>query len=218
MSVDLGFVHRYLPGEDESGPTLLLLHGTGGNEEDLIPLGETLAPGAAVLSPRGKVSEHGAPRFFRRLAEGVFDHEDLLFRTHELAGFIEAASEEYGLEGSKLVAVGYSNGANMAASTILLHPGLLRAAVLFRAMVPFEPDVTPDLSRMPVFVAAGRMDRMIPPDNTQRLADILGEAGADVDLRWRNTGHPLTYEEVREAKEWLSETLPRLSGAQDDRL
>jgi phospholipase/carboxylesterase/glyoxalase family protein len=215
MNADLGFVHRYLPGEDESGPTLLLLHGTGGNEEDLVPLGETLAPNAAFLSPRGKVSEYGAPRFFRRLAEGVFDHEDLLFRTHELAGFVETAAEEYGFDPSKVAAVGYSNGANVAASTILLHPGLLRAAVLFRAMVPFEPDVTPDLSGMPVFIAAGRMDRMIPPDNTQRLADILLEAGADVDLRWRDTGHPLTYEDVAEAKAWLSEVLPRLSGSQD---
>jgi phospholipase/carboxylesterase/glyoxalase family protein len=212
MSVDLGFVHRYLPGENESGPTLLLLHGTGGNEEDLVPLGETLAPGAAFLAPRGKVSEYGAPRFFRRLAEGVFDREDLLLRTHELAEFVKAAAEEYGFDPSKVVAVGYSNGANVAASTILLHPGLLRAAVLFRAMVPFEPDLTPDLSRMPVFLAAGRMDRMIPPDNTQRLADILVEAGAEVDLRWRDTGHPLTYEEIGEAKEWLSEVLPRLSG------
>ena len=217
MSADLGFTHRYLPGEDESSPTLLLLHGTGGNEEDLVPLGETLAPGAAFLSPRGKVSEYGAPRFFRRLAEGVFDHKDLLFRTHELAEFVEIASEEYGFDRSKLVAVGYSNGANVAASTILLHPGLLRAAVLFRAMVPFEPDMTPDLSGMPVFLAAGRMDRMIPPDNTQRLADILAEAGADVDLRWRDTGHPLTYEEVGKAKAWLSEVLPGLSGSQDNR-
>ena len=208
MTPDLGFVHRFLPGDDESGPTLLLLHGTGGNEEDLIPLGRDLAPGAAILSPRGKVSEYGAPRFFRRLAEGVFDHEDLLFRTHELAEFIEAAAEEYGFDRSKIVAVGYSNGANVAASTILLHPGLLRAAVLFRAMVPFEPEVTPDLSGLPVFMAAGRMDRMIPPDNTQRLADILTEAGAEVDLRWRNAGHPLTYEEVGEAKEWLPQVLP----------
>jgi phospholipase/carboxylesterase len=217
MSADLGFVHRYVPGEDESGPTLLLLHGTGGNEEDLVPLGETLAPGAAFLSPRGKVSEYGAPRFFRRLAEGVFDHEDLLFRTQELAEFVQAASEEYGFDASKVVAVGYSNGANVAASTILLHPGLLRAAVLFRAMVPFEPDLAPDLSGMPVLLAAGRMDRMIPPNNTQRLADILLEAGADVDLRWRDTGHPLTYEDVAEAKAWLSDVLPKLSGPQNGR-
>jgi phospholipase/carboxylesterase len=188
----------------------LLLHGTGGNEEDLIPLGQELLPGAAILSPRGKVSEYGAPRFFRRLAEGVFDHEDLLFRTHELAGFVEAAADEYDFDPSKVVAVGYSNGANVAASTILLHPGLLRAALLFRAMVPFEPEVTPDLSGMLVFIAAGRMDRMIAPDNTQRLADILTEAGADVDLRWRNVGHPLTYEEVGEAEAWLAGKLPKL--------
>ena len=217
MSADLGFVHRYVPGEDESGPTLLLLHGTGGNEDDLLQLGETLAPGAAFLSPRGKVSEYGAPRFFRRLAEGVFDHEDLLFRTHELAEFVQAAAEEYGFDASKVVAAGYSNGANVAASTILLHPGLLRAAVLFRAMVPFEPDPAPDLSGMPVFLSAGRLDRMIPPHNAQRLADILTEAGADVDLRWRDTGHPLSYEDVSEAKEWLASILPKLSEAQDDR-
>ncbi len=206
---DPGFVHRYFPGE--SGVTLLLLHGTGGDENDLVPLGRELAPGAAILSPRGKVLEYGAARFFRRLAEGVFDHEDLVFRTHELAGFIEAAAEEYGLDLSRLVAAGYSNGANIAASLMLLHPGLLRAAILLRAMVPFEPEGKPDLSGMPVFLAAGRRDQMIPPQNTERLAEILREAGADLDLRWRNTGHPLTFEEVAEAKEWLSRTLPNLS-------
>jgi phospholipase/carboxylesterase len=211
MTPELGFVHRFLPGDDKSSPTLLLLHGTGGNEEDLIPLGQDLAPGASILSPRGKVSEYGAPRFFRRLAEGVFDHEDLLFRTHELAEFVKAAANEYRFDPAKVVAVGYSNGANVGASTILLHPGLLRAAVLFRAMVPFEPEVRPDLSVMPVFMAAGRMDRMIPQDNTQRLADILAEAGAEVDLRWRDVGHPLTYEEVGEAKAWLAEVLPKLA-------
>ncbi len=202
---DHGFVHRFLPGESRA--TLLLLHGTGGDESDLVPLGRELAPGAAILSPRGKVSEYGAARFFRRLAEGVFDHEDLVFRTHELAGFIQATSEEYDLDLSKLVAVGYSNGANIAASLMLLHPGLLRAAVLFRAMVPFEPEAVPDLSRMPIFLAAGRMDQMIPPENTERLAEILRAAGADLHLRWRNTGHALTYEEVAEAKEWLSGVL-----------
>jgi phospholipase/carboxylesterase len=206
---DPGFVHRFFPGE--SGATLLLLHGTGGDENDLVPLGRELAPDAALLSPRGKVSEYGAARFFRRLAEGVFDHEDLVFRTHELAGFIEAAAEEYGFELSRLVAVGYSNGANLAASLMLLHPGLLRAAVLFRAMVPFEPDVVPDLSGMPVFLAAGRMDQMIAPENTERLAEILREAGADLDLRWHNTSHALTYEEVAEAKEWLAGVLPKQS-------
>jgi phospholipase/carboxylesterase len=204
-----GFVHRFFPGE--SGVTLLLLHGTGGNEDDLVPLGHELAPEAAVLSPRGKVSEFGAARFFRRLAEGVFDHEDLVFRTHELAGFVESAADEYGFDLSRIVAVGYSNGANIAASLMLLHPDLLRAAILFRAMVPFEPEEKPDLTGMPVFLAAGRMDRMIPPDNTERLAQIVRKAGADLDLRWRDTGHPLTYEEVAEAKAWLSGVLPRLS-------
>jgi len=199
---DLGFAHRFFPGE--SGTTLLVLHGTGGSEDDLVPLGRELLPGAAILSPRGKVSEYGAARFFRRLTEGVFDHEDLVFRTHELAEFVEAASREYGFDPSKLVAVGYSNGANIAASLMLLHPRLLRAAVLFRAMVPFEPEEPVDLSGMPVFLAAGRMDRMIPPQNTQRLAEILTEAGADLDLRWRDTGHALTYEEVAEAREWFS--------------
>lgn len=213
MSAELaGFAHNYLPGEpDGSGVTLLLLHGTGGNEDDLIPLGQQLLPDAAILSPRGKVSEHGAPRFFRRLAEGVFDQEDLLFRTHELADFVDKAAGEYGFDSQKLVAVGYSNGANIAASLLLLHPDLLRAAALFRAMVPFEPEVTPDLSGVPVFLAAGRRDTMIPPDNTQRLAEILREAGAHLDLRWRNVGHPLTYEELQEAREWLSEMLPNLS-------
>lgn len=199
-----GFEHRYEPG-DGSGTTLLVLHGTGGNERDLIPLARDLAPGASILSPRGKVLENGMPRFFRRLAEGIFDHEDLLFRTHELADFIEAAATEYNFDKSKLIATGYSNGANIAASLTLLHPGLLKAAVLLRSMVPFEPEVTPDLSRMPVFMAAGRMDQMITPDNTQRLAEILTDAGAEVDLRWRDTGHGLTYEEIQEAKDWLAQ-------------
>jgi len=205
---DLGFVHRFIPGE--SGVTLLLLHGTGGDENDLVPLGRELAQGAAILSPRGKVSEYGAARFFRRLAEGVFDQEDLVFRTHELSDFILAASQEYGFDPSRLVGVGYSNGANVAASLMLLHPGLLRAAVLFRAMVPFEPEEAPDLSGMPVFLAAGSRDRMIAPQNTERLAEILRESGADLDLRWRDTGHPLTYEEVAEARQWLSGVLSRL--------
>jgi phospholipase/carboxylesterase len=206
---DLGFAHRFFPGE--SGVTLLLLHGTGGGEDDLVPLGQQLAPEAAILSPRGKVSEYGAARFFRRLAEGVFDHEDLVRRTHELADFVEAASQEYGFDPSKVVAAGYSNGANIAASLMLLHPGLLRAAVLFRAMVPFEPEESPDLSGMPVFLAAGRKDQMIPPQNAERLAEILTEADADLDLRWRDSGHALSYEEVAEAKDWLSVVLQKLS-------
>jgi phospholipase/carboxylesterase len=208
---DLGFVHRFFPHDvSDPGVTLLVLHGTGGDENNLVSLGRELAPGAAILSPRGKVLEYGAPRFFRRLAEGIFDHEDLVFRTHELADFIEAAAKEYGFDLSRLVATGYSNGANIAASLMLLRPGLLWAAVLFRAMVPFEPEEMPDLSDMPVFMASGRRDQMISPETSERLAQILREAGADVDLRWRDTGHGLTYEEVAEAREWLAEVLPRL--------
>ena len=207
MSEDLGFVHRFIPGNEEE-KTVLLLHGTGGSEDDLIPLGQDLAPGAAILSPRGKISENGYPRFFRRLAEGVFDMEDLIFRTHQLAEFVEKAADEYGFDREKLVGVGYSNGANIAASLILLHPGLLKAAVLFRSMVPLEPEVTPDLSGMPVFMAAGTKDQMIPPENTERLSKMLQEAGTEVDLRWRDIGHPLTYEEIGEAKDWLAEKLP----------
>jgi phospholipase/carboxylesterase len=211
------FVHRFVPARDGgSGATLLLLHGTGGNENDLLPLAEELAPGAAVLSPRGKVLEHGMPRYFRRLAEGVFDHEDLVFRTHELAEFVEGAEEEYGVDPSRLVAVGYSNGANIASSLMLLHPGLLKAAVLFRAMVPFEPEEAEigasDLSGTSVHISAGRYDQMIPQENTARLAEILGDAGAAVDLRWRDLGHGLAREEIPDAARWLSAVEPGLQG------
>jgi phospholipase/carboxylesterase len=202
---ETGFVYRYVPGE--SSETLLLLHGTGGNEGDLIPLGRELLPGAALLSPRGKVLEHGMPRFFRRLAMGVFDHEDLGRRTHELAEFVEAAEREYGLDRKRLAAAGYSNGANIAASLLLSYPRLLRAAVLFRAMVPFEPEEPPDLSGVSVLILAGEMDQMIPQDNTARLAEILEESGASVDLRWRRTGHGLLREEVDEARNWLAGAL-----------
>lgn len=217
-NVDLsGFAHRFIPGDEaaeSSGVTLLLLHGTGGDENDLVPLARELAPGSAVLSPRGKVSEYGAARFFRRLAEGVFDTEDLAFRTGELAEFIGASAGAYEFDPQKVVAVGYSNGANIAASLLLSRPGVLRGAVLFRAMVPFEPETTPDLAGLPIFMAAGTGDQITPPDNTERLAGILREAGADVDLRWKDTGHALTYEEVAEASSWLSPVLEQISDRQ----
>lgn len=207
---DLGFVHKFLPGAEGSGLTLLVLHGTGGNENDLVPLAREISPGAAVLSPRGKVLEHGMPRFFRRLAEGVFDQEDLARRTEELAEFIRRAIDAYDLDPDRIVAMGYSNGANIAASLMLTDPGVLRAAVLFRAMVPFEPEDDPDLSGTSVFLAAGTMDQMIPPDNARRLAEILQEAGADLDVRWREVGHGLTYEEIEEAREWLRKVTDHL--------
>ena len=200
----LGFAHRFVPAPGASRDTLLLLHGTGGNEDDLIPLGRQLAPGAALLSPRGKVLERGMPRFFRRLAEGVFDVPDLLARTHELAEFVRAASAQYGLDAGALTAVGFSNGANVAASVLLLHPGLLRRAVLFRAMVPFEPEAPPALAGTRVFMGSGRQDPIVPASNSERLAGLLREAGADVTLAWQPTGHNLTQEDVDAARRWLT--------------
>ena len=203
-SEPLGFVHHFVPGEGNDPTVLLLLHGTGGDENDLLPLGRMLDGRAALLSPRGKVLENGAPRFFRRHAEGVFDHEDLLRRTHELAEFVEAAVPGYDLDPKRVFAVGFSNGANIAASLLLLHPGLLAGAVLLRAMAPFEPEITPDLSGTPVYLAAGRSDTMVPPENTERLAGLLREAGAEVTLDWQPGGHGIGRAEIEAAREWLS--------------
>ena len=201
------FKHRFVAGGGQEGRSLLLLHGTSGNEYDLLPLGRELLPGANLLSLRGKVLEHGMPRFFRRLAEGVFDEEDLKFRTEELAGFVEEASERYGFDPGKLFAVGFSNGANIAASLLLSRSDLLRGAVLLRPMVPFEPEVVPDLSGVRIFVAAGELDHMVPKENTERLVELLRDAGAEIHLRWQPTGHGLTREDVEEAKRWLSQAV-----------
>ena len=207
----LGFVHRYIPPSDEGevagGTTLLLLHGTGGDEADLLPLGRALLPGAGMLSPRGNVLERGAPRFFRRLAEGVFDQEDLARRTSELARFISAAAKVYELSLDGIVAVGFSNGANIAASLLLRAPGVLRGAVLLSPMLPFEPDTLLDLHGTAVFIGAGRTDTIAPPDQTERLADVLRRAGADVTLHWTPGGHGITKEEVDAARQWIGQCL-----------
>src|SRR6266852_6517247 len=165
MRPQLDFVHEFVPGSLKR--TLLLLHGTGGNERDLIPLGRELDPNASLLSPRGKVLENGMPRFFRRVAEGVFDLDDLKKRTHELADFVVGASRHYKLAANHIVAVGYSNGANIAASMLLLRPEILHAAILFRAMVPLVPDNMPDLSSVRVWIGAGNQDPIIAPSETQ---------------------------------------------------
>ena len=203
----LGFVHRYTPpaaGVELAGSTtLLLLHGTGGDEEDLIPLGRALLPGAGMLSPRGKVLERGAPRFFRRLAEGVFDQEDLAHRTDELAQFIEAAAKTYELDRDGIVAVGFSNGANIAASLLLRRPGLVRGAVLLSPMVPFEPAAPPHLQGTSVFIGAGRADSIAPPGQVEHLADMLRRAGAAVTVHWEPGGHAVTEGEVDAARQWL---------------
>lgn len=211
---ELDFIHRFLPGQKSNlGPALILLHGTGGDEASSLRLGELLALGTALLSPRGKVLENGMPRFFRRLSEGVFDIEDLTFRTRELAGFVQDAARIYGLDPKSLVAVGYSNGANIAASLLLQEPGLLRAAVLLRAMVPFEPGALPDLSGTDVYLASGRRDQLIAPDNAARLAEILRESGAGVEHRWTEGGHGLLAEDVAGASQWLSRFVGSQSGA-----
>jgi len=198
----LGFVHRWMPREGATR-TLLLLHGTGGDEEDLIPLGDMLDPTANLLSPRGKVSEQGMPRFFRRLAEGVFDLEDLRLRTTELADFVDAAARHYGFDAAGVTAVGFSNGANIAASVLLLRPATLRSAILLRAMVPLVPDSPPALAGAQVFIAAGEHDPIIPPSNSERLATMLREYGADVALEWMPVGHQLTRDDVDAARDWL---------------
>jgi len=207
---DLGFEHVFAAPAAPDAPILLLLHGTGGNEHDLVPLAESLAPGAGVLSPRGKVLERGMPRFFRRLAEGVFDLDDLRFRTHELAEFVGAASRHYGFDRARVVAVGFSNGANIAASTLLLEPGVLAGAILFRAMVPIVPDPLPSLQNTPVFMSNGRADSLIPAADAQRLAEMLGQAGANVTLQWQPGGHQLTRQDVAQAQEWLGDRSGRL--------
>jgi phospholipase/carboxylesterase len=198
------FIHEFVPGTSER--TLLLLHGTGGNERDLIPLGRELDASAGLLSPRGKVLENGMPRFFRRLAEGVFDLEDLKNRTNELADFVAAAAQHYGFASDNVIAVGYSNGANIAASMLLLRPEMLRGAVLFRAMVPLIPESLPDLSSVRVWIGAGSEDPIIPTSETQRLVELLRSAGADVTLRFFNAGHDLTSSDVETARHWLDES------------
>jgi Predicted esterase len=200
------FLHEFVSGN--SSRTLLLLHGTGGNEHDLIPLGRELDLNAALLSPRGKILEHGMPRFFRRLAEGIFDLEDLKKRTNELADFVTAAAERYKLAADQVVAVGYSNGANIAASMLLLRPEILGGAILFRAMVPLVPDKLPDLSSVRVWIGAGNQDPIIPTSETQRLVELLRSAGADVTIRFFNAGHGLTSSDVETAGQWLKDLNP----------
>ncbi|MCW5697434.1 MAG: alpha/beta hydrolase [Bauldia sp.] len=199
MSLD--FEHRFQPAGDAARRPLLLLHGTGGNEDDLLPLGALLAPGAALLSPRGKVLERGMPRFFRRLGEGVFDEEDVRFRAGELADFVVAARREYGLAAP--VAVGFSNGANIAAAVLQLRPDTLAAAVLLRPMVTLQEPPAADLRGKPVLVVSGAADPLVPVDNARRLAAQLAAAGAAVDHQIVPTGHALSETDVEIARSWI---------------
>jgi phospholipase/carboxylesterase len=196
-----GFVHRWEPptaGAPDADLTILALHGTGGDEHDLVPLARMLAPGAAVLSPRGPVLENGMPRFFRRLAEGVFDLDDLARRTDDLHAFVTAAAHEHGRDLDRVIAIGFSNGANIAASLLLKHPGAIGGALLLRAMVPFDPAADfPTPPRRPrVTIASGRADPLVPLDQPPRLAELLTAAGCDVTLEWVAAGHALSQRDV----------------------
>jgi phospholipase/carboxylesterase len=197
--------HRFVPGTDPAAPPLLLLHGTGGDENDLLPLGQAVSPGSALLSPRGAVLEHGMPRFFRRLAEGVFDEDDLRRRTADLAGFVAAARAEYGLDAP--VAVGFSNGANIAAALLLLYPGVLGGAALLRAMVPFAHPPSDAIPATPVLLLSGLADPIAPPENAARLAHQLTAAGAAVTHTTLQAGHGLSQADVQATSTWLKEAV-----------
>ena len=205
-SSELGFIHQFIPASTRPDQvTLLLLHGTGGNEQDLIPLGQELYPRAAILSPRGKVLESGMPLFFRRLAEGVFDIEDLKFRTHELADFVRKASKVYKFDLRYIISIGYSNGANIASSLLLIHPEIITSVVLFRAMVPFIPKKVPNLTGKNIFIGAGQYDPIVSRKQTETLFGFFEKAGANVVLHFEeNSGHELGYDEISAAKDWLS--------------
>jgi phospholipase/carboxylesterase len=201
---ELAFIHRFVPGTRAGAVPLLLLHGTGGNETDLLDLGRSLAPGAPLLSPRGRVLENGMPRFFRRLAEGVFDVADLRLQAQELARFVSAARTHYGLGEIAPLALGYSNGANIAAALLLLHPGILSGAVLLRPMVPLIPDTLPDLQGVRVLIAAGFRDPIAVPAQAQALGELLTRCGADLMLQWTNAAHGLVQEDLDAAERWLA--------------
>ncbi|MDQ6907529.1 MAG: alpha/beta hydrolase [Chloroflexota bacterium] len=200
------YIHQFIPGK-AGAPTLLLLHGTGGNETDLLGLGRALDGEAALLSPRGTVLEQGMPRFFRRLAEGVFDLDDLTLRTHELADFVADAAVQYGFDPARVIAVGFSNGANIAASMLLLRPETLAAAVLFRPMAPLIPETLPDLARVPVFIGSGRQDPIVLVADVERLVALLRQAGATVTHHWEASGHNLTQGDLDAARQWMAKRL-----------
>ena len=200
------YVHRYLAPQGADARTLLLLHGTGGDENDLIQLGQMLAPDAGLLSPRGTVSENGAARFFRRLAEGVFDLPDLHARTKDLVAFLAAAAAEYGFDPASVIAVGFSNGANIATSVLLTAPDALSGAILFRPMVPFVPDEPVSLAGKRIFIGAGQGDPIVPRGHPERLRELLHLLGGDVTLEWQPAGHSLTRADVSAAYDWLEQS------------
>lgn len=197
--------HVFNKGKVPEKPTLLLLHGTGGNELDLLPLAGMIDDEASVLSVRGNVLENGMPRFFRRLAEGVFDEQDLIFRTKELNEFLDEAAEKYGFDRENVVAIGYSNGANIAASLLFHYQNALKGGILHHPMVPRRGIDLPDQTGTPVFIGAGTNDPICSPAESEELQSLLEKAGANVELHWENRGHQLTREEVEAAAKWYQE-------------
>jgi phospholipase/carboxylesterase len=204
MSGVQDFTHEFVPASAGTATTLVMLHGTGGDERDLLPLGRALHPTAALLSPRGQVLEQGMPRFFRRFAEGKFDLDDVRVRATQLAAWLDQAADAYGLARDKMIAVGYSNGANIAHATMLLHPGSVAGAALLHAQLVVTPEPLPDLTGCPVFLAAGAADPIVPIAEARKLADLLTAAGAVVTPYWSPGGHALTREDIAQAQAWLN--------------
>jgi phospholipase/carboxylesterase len=218
-SNDFGFNHIFINSFSNSSNnkkyddgnkklTLVLLHGTGGNEEDLIFLGKKIEPNASILSPRGKVLENGMPRFFRRLSEGIFDLEDLRIRSHELADFIQKCSLHYKFDLEKTIAIGFSNGANISVSMLFLRPEVIKGAILFRAMVPFIPDPLPNLSSKKILLSSGLEDPIVSRNETENLFRLFQKTNAIITLKWQPSSHNLIQEDIVVAKPWISNNFP----------
>lgn len=203
---NLTYIHQYKAGTGAQGQTtLFLLHGTGGDEDSLRDLGRMILPNAGQLRPRGNVSENGMARFFRRFAEGMLDLDDLRARAGDLAQFLQQASTRYGFDAQQVIGAGFSNGANIASSLLLLHPHILQAAILLHPMFTFEPEQLPDLRGKPVFIGAGRADPLVPAVQTEQLTDLLQRCGADVTVFWHQGGHTVSAEEVKAIVQWLEQ-------------
>ena len=195
----------FLKGTNTELPTLFMLHGTGGTEHDLVPIARLLSPESSILSVRGNVLENGMPRFFKRLAEGVFDEEDLRFRTEELKDYLNQASNQYGFDRKNVVAIGYSNGANIAASLLFHYRDVMKGVILHHPMVPIRGLNLPAMTNLPIFIGAGKNDPICSSNETEELVELLQNAGADVLVHWEQNGHQLTQTEIETASSWFSQ-------------